>query len=192
MKQHCSKLIISSVMTVSLLLSACQMRPSVKGLPTLPQLQHIATDKQNQVEIKWQKQSFAFLLYQQQHQNYLQVLGLTITGQILFELHYNGEKVEVIQRIDAMKYLPFDYVLRDILWGTLAADVVSPQVQALGLSFSEQIIDSSSDQLLQRTIQSKDKVQLQVQIKDQMIEIDNPNVPYQMIISQTDQNIFVE
>lgn len=74
--------------------------------------------RQDQVEILWKQQQFSFLLYQKQHGKDLSLIALTLMGQPLFELNFNGEKVVLIQCVDQLKYLPFNYFIRDILVAT--------------------------------------------------------------------------
>jgi hypothetical protein len=119
------------------LLPACRLLPVAQGLASWSQLQHLQ-NAQQQVEMFWRHQSFSFLLYQQLQPDYLQVLGLSMTGQILFELHYDGNTVKVVQRINAMKYLPFDYLLRDILWASLPSTAVAQAIIPVGLQLTEQ------------------------------------------------------
>ncbi|MFC4951880.1 DUF3261 domain-containing protein [Acinetobacter puyangensis] len=179
---------ISISMLLLLLIAGCQLRPVAKGLPTFTQLQQYnIQNRQDQVDIKWRDQSFAFLLYQQQQQDHLHVLALSLTGQVLFELHYDGDQVNVIQRIDAMKYLPFDFVLRDILWATLPASMVQQQVQTLGLNLTQTVGQHGQ---IQREIGTTNKVQLKILQQNGNIQINNLNVPYQMTITAADQQFF--
>ncbi len=168
------------------LLSACQMIPPAKGLPNLSALaQYTAAGKQDQVDIFWKDQSFTFLLDQQQYPDYLQVLALSLTGQVLFELHYDGQQIRVIQRIDAMRRLPLDYILRDIWWGTLATDVIQAQTQALGLVLQEQTQPGFHRMILANNI-----AQLEAQRQEQQVIINNYKVPYKMLITPSENNFW--
>lgn len=75
-------------------------------------------ERQDQLDVLWRDKSFSLLLYQTQQGNTLSVLGLSYSGQTLFFLRYDGSTIELVERVDAMRLLPFDWLLRDILLAT--------------------------------------------------------------------------
>lgn len=46
------------------------------------------------------------------------MVALSLTGQQLFKLQFDGHRVHVEQRIDQMRLLPFEFVVRDLLFAT--------------------------------------------------------------------------
>lgn len=115
----------------------CALAPAT-GLPHLNPVpaQLPSTD---QLEIRWRQHSFSFLLIQQMlPQQRLQVVATTLMGQQLFELNYDGQQVKVIQRVDDMKRLPFDYLLRDIMWASWPADHLKQVLAEKGYTLKEQ------------------------------------------------------
>ncbi len=98
------------------------------------------------------------------------MLVLSLTGQQLFKLSFDGQKVDVEQRIDPMKRLPFDYVVRDILYATY------PNFAALHAA--QNAVVQKDD-----TIYMQQQPVLKIQQNEGAIELDNLQVPYQMVIS---------
>ena len=160
----------SWVLASALLCSACQSWiPKAKGLAT-PQWAAQNYQRQDQIEVQWKTQSFSFLLYQQQRGQSLDMLALSLTGQQLFKLSFDGQKVHVEQRIEPMKLLPFDYVVRDILYATY------PNFAALHAA--QNVVVQKAD-----TIYIQQQPVLKIQHNEGAIELDNLQVPYQMVIS---------
>ncbi|MFV5490582.1 DUF3261 domain-containing protein [Acinetobacter sp. ASP199] len=164
--------LISLAFASILLCSGCQsLIPQAQGLVTLS-LPAQSYQRQDQIEVQWKESSFSFLLYQQQQGGTLEMVALSLTGQQLFKLGFNGNKVQVEQRIDAMKLLPFEYVVRDLLYATypgfakMQAEQVSLQQQG-----EEQVV------LIQN------QPVLKIKTLEDSIELNNIQVPYQMVIS---------
>lgn len=152
--------------------SGCQsLLPKVQGLATTT---WIAQDyqRQDQLEVQWNKHSFSFLLYQQQQGQKLDMLALSLTGQQLFKLSFDGRKVHVEQRIEQMKLLPFEFVVRDILYATYPnfAQLQSQNVQIKNVAQTQSIFINQQHVL-------------NILHQDAVIELDNLQVPYQMVIS---------
>ncbi len=161
---------ISWVLASALLCSACQSWiPKAQGLAT-PQWAAQNYQRQDQIEVQWKTQSFSFLLYQQQRGQSLDMLALSLTGQQLFKLSFDGQKVHVEQRIEAMKLLPFDYVVRDILYATY------PNFTALHAAQNAVVQKDDTIYIQQQPV-------LKIQQNEGVIELDNLQVPYQMVIS---------
>jgi hypothetical protein len=161
---------VSWVLASTLLCSACQSWiPKAQGLAT-PQWAAQNYQRQDQIEVQWKTQSFSFLLYQQQRGQSLDMLALSLTGQQLFKLSFDGQKVEVEQRIDPMKRLPFDYVVRDILYATY------PNFAALHTAQNAVVQKDDTIYIQQQPV-------LKIQHNEGTIELDNLQVPYQMVIS---------
>lgn len=161
---------VSWVLASALLCSACQSWiPKAQGLAT-QQWAAQNYQRQDQIEVQWKTQSFSFLLYQQQQGQSLDMLALSLTGQQLFKLNFDGQKVEVEQRIDQMKRLPFDYVVRDILYATY------PNFAALHVAQNAVVQKDNTIYIQQQPI-------LKIQQNEGAIELDNLQVPYQMVIS---------
>lgn len=175
--------IISSVMLSSALifsLSACQsFKPKAQGLTSS---QWLAQDyqRQDQVEVQWKERSFSFLLYQQQQGQELELIALTLTGQQLFEIKFDGKNVKVEQRIEPMKLLPFDFVVRDILFATY------PKFSELSPENVTVEFDRNSN--TQNILIQQQKV-LKIQNLTDHIELDNLQVPYKMIFSQVKDSL---
>lgn len=152
--------------------SGCQsLLPKAQGLTTTTWL---AQDyqRQDQLEVQWNKHSFSFLLYQQQQGQKLDMLALSLTGQQLFELSFDGQNVQVEQRIEQMKLLPFEFVVRDILYATYPnfAQLQSQNVQIKNVAQTQSIFINQQHVL-------------NILHQDAVIELDNLQVPYQMVIS---------
>ena len=161
---------VSWILASVLLCSACQSWvPKAQGLAT-PQWAAQNYLRQDQIEVQWKTQSFSFLLYQQQRGQSLDMLALSLTGQQLFKLSFDGQKVHVEQRIEPMKLLPFDYVVRDILYATY------PNFAAL--HSAQNVVVQKAD-----TIYIQQQPVLKIQHNEGAIELDNLQVPYQMVIS---------
>ena len=167
---------VSWVLASALLCSACQsLIPKALGLAT-PQWAAQNYQRQDQIEVQWKSQSFSFLLYQQQRGQSLDMLALSLTGQQLFKLSFDGQKVDVEQRIDPMKRLPFDYVVRDILYATYP--------NFAGLHAAQNAIVQKAD-----TIYMQQQPVLKIQQNEGAIELDNLQVPYQMVISAVNNTL---
>ena len=161
---------VSWVLASALLCSACQSWiPKAQGLAT-PQWVAQNYQRQDQIEVQWKTQSFSFLLYQQQRGQSLDMLALSLTGQQLFKLSFDGQKVEAEQRIDPMKRLPFDYVVRDILYATY------PNFAALHTAQNAVVQKDDTIYIQQQPV-------LKIQQNEGAIKLDNLQVPYQMMIS---------
>ena len=161
---------VSWVLASALLCSACQSWiPKAQGLAT-PEWAAQNYQRQDQIEVQWKSQSFSFLLYQQQRGQSLDMLALSLTGQQLFKLSFDGQKVEAEQRIDPMKRLPFDYVVRDILYATY------PNFAALHTAQNAVVQKDDTIYIQQQPV-------LKIQQNEGAIKLDNLQVPYQMMIS---------
>lgn len=160
------------LMCGTLFFSACQhVVPPAQGLIT-PAWQAKNYQRQDQIEVQWKNQGLSFLLYQQQRGQTLEMLALTLTGQPLFQLTFDGNTVKVQQRIEPMKRLPFDYVVRDILYATYP-DFIQLQ--------NKQVMLKQVDDITQVYI--KGNAILNIQPQKGVIELNNIQVPYQMNIS---------
>ena len=167
---------VSWVLASALLCSACQSWiPKAQGLAT-PQWAAQNYQRQDQIEVQWKSQSFSFLLYQQQRGQSLDMLALSLTGQQLFKLSFDGQKVHVEQRIEPMKLLPFDYVVRDILYATYP--------NFAGLHAAQNAVVQKHD-----TIYMQQQPVLKIQQNQEVIELDNLQVPYQMVISTVNNTL---
>ena len=158
--------------------SGCQsLLPKAQGLATTTWL---AQDyqRQDQLEVQWNKHSFSFLLYQQQQGQKLDMLALTLTGQQLFKLSFDGQKVHVEQRIEQMKLLPFEFVVRDILYATYP-NFAQLQQQNVRIETSAQ---AQSVFINQQHV-------LNIKHENDVIELDNLQVPYQMVISAINESL---
>ena len=156
--------------------SGCQsLLPKAQGLATTTWLAQ-EYQRQDQLEVQWNKHSFSFLLYQQQGQK-LDMLALSLTGQQLFKLSFDGQNVQVEQRIEPMKLLPFEFVVRDILYATYPnfAQLQSQNVQVKTVQVKN-VAQTQSIFINQQHV-------LNIKHQDAVIELDNLQVPYQMVIS---------
>ena len=146
-------------------LSACQqMLPKAQGLVS-SQWSSQQYQRQDQVEVQWQ----------QQDQN-LDVLALSLTGQQLFKLHFDGQKVTVEQRIEQMKLLPFDFLMRDILFATYPDFIQHPPEKVSINSVQQGEIQTQDVEINQQKV-------LTIQRSTAYIELNNLQVPYQMVFS---------
>lgn len=155
-------------MVSALLCSACQsFIPAAQGLKTSiwPTVNY---QRQDQIEVQWKDKSFSFLLYQQQQGKILQMVALSLTGQQLFKLSFDGETVIVDQRISQMKLLPFEYIVRDLLYATY------PNYQ------TDAKIEQHENNKL---VSIQNKTILNIQNQENVIELRNVQVPYLMVIS---------
>lgn len=160
-----------------LLCSGCQsMLPQAPGLATAAWTAQ-NYQRQDQLEIQWKEHSFSFLLYQQQKGQKLEMLALTLTGQQLFKLSFDGRKVDVEQRIAPMKLLPFEFVVRDILYATY------PDFARL----QQNVRIETSAQTWKVWINQQHVLNIQQQ--DGAIELNNLQVPYQMVISPISEGL---
>lgn len=170
-------------LAIGLSVSACQlMLPKAEGLATTSWTAQ-SYERQDQVEVQWKQHGFSFLLYQQQQGNVLELVALSLTGQQLFKVTFDGQKVNVLQRIDAMKLLPFDYLVRDILFATYPHFI---QLQAAHSQFSVQtemqnFVQTNTVQIKQKNQQAPIFI---IRYLQDRIELDNVQVPYQMVLSK--------
>ena len=154
-----------------LLCGGCQsMLPKAQGLATATWAAQ-NYQRQDQLEVQWKDQSFSFLLYQQQQGSRLEMLALTLTGQQLFKLSFDGHKVHVEQRIEQMKLLPFEFVVRDILYATYPNFAQLQQNVRIEKSAQAQSVFINQQHVLN------------IKHENDVIELDNLQVPYQMVIS---------
>ncbi|WP_089605683.1 DUF3261 domain-containing protein [Acinetobacter piscicola] len=171
--KHCALAIL-----LILPLTACQqMLPKAQGLANSQWIaQHY--QRQDLVEVQWKAHSFSFLLYQQQQDKNLDLLALSLTGQQLFKLGFDGTKVKVEQRIDQMKLLPFDFLVRDILFATYPNFIAYPPKDV-------QVENTQPDHStrIQNILIHQNKV-LTIRHTQDHIELDNVQVPYQMVFSE--------
>lgn len=165
----------------AVLCSGCQslvpkMLPKAQGLASPAWIaqsdQNQRYQRQDQIEVQWKEHGFSFLLYQQQRGQQLEMLALSLTGQQLFKLAFDGQRVHVEQRIDPMKALPFDYMVRDLLYATY------PNFSA---QYADQVKVEQSP--AGQSIYIQQQPVLKIAQQDQAIELDNLQVPYQMVIS---------
>lgn len=158
--------------------TACQqIRPKAQGLINSQWIaQHY--QRQDLVEVQWKTHSFSFLLYQQQQDKNLDFLALSLTGQQLFKLGFDGQNVKVEQRIDQMKLLPFDFLVRDILFATYPNFINHPP-QDVQVAPKQQEHSTT----IQNILIHQNKV-LTIRHTQDHIELDNVQVPYQMVFSE--------
>lgn len=161
-----------------LLLGGCQlMTPQVQGLKSSQwQPQHY--QRQDQVEVQWRDKSFSFLLYQQQQGQRLDLIALGLTGQPLFQLQFDGQQVKIEQRIEPMRLLPFEFVLRDILFATY------PHFAQLGQQNVRIEYHAHQQQVL-----IEQKPVLHIEQQGHLIEVDNVQVPYHMTFSPIENTL---
>lgn len=161
----------------ALLLVGCQLKPQAQGLQSSHwTAQHY--QRQDQVEVQWKDKSFSFLLYQQQQGQQLSLVGLGLTGQPLFALQFDGQQVKVQQRIQQMRLLPFEFVVRDILFATY------PNFSQLG----QQAVSIEHSANHQRVFIGGKSI-LQIQQQEKLIELDNLQVPYRMTLSPIENTL---
>lgn len=181
------KLYIAIIILIGL--SGCQsLLPTAKGLPSLsPSVEQIAQNStsQQQAEIIWREQSFSFLLYQQQQAQQLHVIAMTFSGQVLFELVYNGQKINVLQRHSALKNLPLDFLMRDIWWATLP----SSQLQSALTSLNYQMVEQEHSRQI---INNQQQTRLSVKREPQKMHIENHVIPYRLILTATQEQFLLD
>lgn len=182
------RLILTCVLVGSFNLVACQaFIPKAQGLPSFKVESHqqiTQTSEPYQIELFWKEHTFSFLLEQQQQDHLRHVIALTLTGQVLFELQYDGQTVKVLQRYPALKALPLDFLMRDIWWATLTSAQIEPALKSLNLTLSEQ--------QSRRQIMQNHHVKLDVQYSAQEITVKNLSVPYRMILTPISQPLLNE
>lgn len=167
-----------TVLATALLCSACQsLIPSAQGLVT-PSWVAQSYQRQDQIEVEWNKNSFSFLLYQQQNGQNLEMIALSLTGQQLFKLSFDGKKVDVQQRINQMKLLPFEYVVRDLLYATYPNFIALQTHQA----------HVETNGLTQQVFIQQNPV-LDIEKQAESITLKNVQVPYQMVISPMNESL---
>lgn len=195
-------LIVSLALSVSL--TACQQIPPAQGLPSIAQLEQssLAQKQQKdaqqfQAELFWKDQSISFLLISQMNSNdpkyglegelkqenqpnYQQLIGMTVTGQVLFELDYDGTKVDVMQSIDAMKRIPFDYLYRDMVWATLSEGGLKTTLKNTPYAVQS---NQTTHHVTRVISQNKQQIYQAQYNADGSIEVKNSNVPYKMILT---------
>ena len=168
----------ATLLATALFFSACQsLIPSAQGL-VKPRRVAQTYQRQDQIEVEWKKHSFSFLLYQQQNGQNLEMVALSLTGQQLFKLSFDGKKVDVQQRINQMKLLPFEYIVRDLLYATY------PKFTQLQGSQIRVETNSSTQK-----IYIQQQAVLEIVHQPDSIELNNVQVPYQMVISSIDESL---
>lgn len=166
-------------------LSACTT-PKAKGLPanaiTLPK-------SQQQAELFWQDHSFVFLLHQEaqsQKTPSLQILALTLSGQLLFELHYDGQTLRTVQKHPKLKSLPVDFLMRDIWWASMPLTDVKSAIGGLGLDITE----TNGVRTIYPAKTPKQSKLIATWGTDDTLSIENKDVPYKVVMTVAGQ--FVE
>ena len=163
---------ITTLLASALLCSACQsFIPKAQGLVSLHWVAQ-NYQRQDQIEVQWKTHGFSFLLYQQQQGQKLEMVALSLTGQQLFKLYFDGQHVIVEQCVESMKHLPFDYVVRDILYATYP-NFVQLQAGTAVLKQQEGL----------QTIYIQQTPVLNIRQQENMVELNNIQVPYQMVMS---------
>ncbi|WP_151980792.1 DUF3261 domain-containing protein [Acinetobacter guerrae] len=158
--------------------SGCQhMMPKAVGLESAIWQQQ-AYQRQDQVDVQWRKQSFSFLLYQQQHGQVLQLIALSLTGQQIFQVEYNGQHIQVKQRIEQMRLLPFEFLVRDILLATYP-DFDSQQSKVM-----EKKLNKTDEE-----IYIQKNLVLKIRHQHDQIYLENVQVPYQMTFSPIENTL---
>lgn len=168
---------VSLLCISALLLSGCQLTPQAQGLKS-SHWQAQTYQRQDQVEVQWKDKSFSFLLYQQQQGRQLDLVGLGLTGQPLFQLQFDGQQVKVQQRIEQIRLLPFEFVVRDILFATY------PNFAQLG----QQAV-AIENVAQQQQVLINQKLVLQIQTQQALIELTNLQVPYRMTLSPIENTL---
>lgn len=159
---------------LAVLCTACQA-PKVQGLKSIAWQVEPHYQRQDMLEMQWKKTTFSLLLYQEQKAGVLSMLGLSLTGQPLFQLTFDGKQVYVQQRIDAMRLLPFDFLVRDILFATYP----NFQSQNSNVTFeqSKKYIDINNVRVLN------------IDIQPQQVVLHNVQVPYSIVFSQIPEGL---
>lgn len=172
-------ILLSVCLSLSVILQGCQsLMPHAQGLDRADwPLRNI--QRQDQVEVTWKDKSFSFLLYQQQQGKNLELLALSFTGEQLFKLQFDGQKLNREQYLSQMKHLPFEFVVRDILYATdpsFVQSATSP-VRIASLDGVQQVF-IGADQVLE------------IKQMDGYVQLDNLQVPYQMQFSPVKNNLY--
>ncbi|GAB3049291.1 DUF3261 domain-containing protein [Acinetobacter apis] len=154
--------------------AACQA-PQVQGLRSVDWQVKSSYQRQDMLEMQWKKTTFSLLLYQEEKAGVLSMVGLSLTGQPLFELTFDGKQVRIQQRIDAMRLLPFDFLVRDILFATYPA--FQPQNSKVILDQSHHYIDINNTRVLD------------IDIQPQQVVLQNIQVPYSIVFSQIPEGL---
>lgn len=158
-------------------LAGCQsVLPKAQGLPSTLAVQ--AYDNV-QAEVFWRDKSFAFLLSQEHRQDGWHIYALTLSGQVLFELGFDGKVLTVVQKHSSLSALPVEFLIRDIWWATQNADEIAAATEPLGFV----LIDDGKG----RRLVEDGKVRLSVTYEPTQTVIDNHLVPYRLIVSQLPQ-----
>jgi hypothetical protein len=170
--------LVGTLIMAALLSSACQsFIPHAQGLSS-PSWVAQSYQRQDQIEVQWNNNSFSFLLYQQQNDKKLDMVALSLTGQQLFKLNFDGEKVVVEQRINQMKLLPFEYVVRDLLYATY------PNFEQQQKDQVNVVVEDSRQKIF-----IKNSHVLDIDKKDDVVELKNVQVPYEMVISAVSESL---
>ena len=173
-------LLLSCIFTAC---TACQqLMPKAVGLENATWQQQ-AYQRQDQVDVQWHGKSFSFLLYQQQQGQVLELIALSLTGQQLFQIEYNGQHIQVKQRIEQMRLLPFEFLIRDILLATYP-DFAQQQAIIHPELIQDQIYAAGGEIYIQKKLVLK----IQYLSKDKM-ELENVQVPYQMTFSPIENTL---
>lgn len=172
-------LALSSVLLLGM--SGCQsLIPKAKGLSSSTWTAQ-SYQRQDLVEVFWKQQSFSFLLYQQQHAENLELLALSLTGQQLFKLQFDGQSVNVEQRIEQMKLLPFDFVVRDILFATYPKFTAQADAQV-----ERKHVDAHTEIWIQQ------QPVLNIEQTAESLQLENLQVPYRMLFSPVSNTLVDE
>lgn len=159
---------------LAVLCTACQV-PKVQGLKSIAWQVEPHYQRQDMLEMQWKKTTFSLLLYQQQKEGVLSMLGLSLTGQPLFQLTFDGKQVYVQQRIGAMRLLPFDFLVRDILFATYPN--FQSQNAQVSLEQSQKSIDINGTRILE------------IYTQPQQVVLHNIQVPYSIVFSQIPEGL---
>lgn len=155
-----------SVIWLTLWLCACAaLVPSARNLQDSG-WQSMTLQQDYQVDFHARGQSVSFILLQQQQGELLQLQALSLTGQPLFLGEFDGRAIVVRQRLEAMRYLPLSFLLRDIMLATLSH--YQPENTDKTIAGDVEIITIDGDKVLRLTR------------TEQHISVDNLQAPYQM------------
>lgn len=154
------------IICLSLWLCACAaFVPSARNVQD-PHWQSVSLQQDFQVDFHARGQSVSFILLQQQQAQLLQLQALSLTGQPLFLGEFDGSEIVVRQRLEAMRYLPLTFLLRDIMLATIS-HYQPENAQKVTVGDSE-IITIDDDKVLRLTR------------TDKQIAVENLQAPYQM------------
>lgn len=155
-----------SIIWLTLWLCACAaLVPSARNLQDSG-WQNRTLQQDYQVDFHARGQSVSFVLLQQQQGKLLQLQALSLTGQPLFLGEFDGKAIVVRQRLEAMRYLPLSFLLRDIMLATLSD--YQPENADKTVSGAMETITIAGDKVLRLTRAEKH------------INVDNLQAPYQM------------